>query len=147
MRVRRRCPLLVDRAAKIFPKPIIRGVQLSVGLLFCQLAWKLAIVPPAAFTDHAMPVWWLVGGATAVTIAALLLRRSNISLLLVALAHTATGMQPPFRSGCPPSSRRTATTAMCDPFAGSGSTLIAAERNKYRCIAIELSPSYCDVVH
>ena len=77
---------LLDRAAKIFPKPIIRGVQLSVGLLFCQLAWKLTTVPPAAFTDHAMPAWWLVGGAAAVTVAALLLRGRNVGLLLVAIA-------------------------------------------------------------
>ena len=28
---------LLDRVARVFPHPIIRGVQLSVGLLFCQL--------------------------------------------------------------------------------------------------------------
>ncbi len=50
----------LDRVAKIFPQPIIRGVQLSVGLLFCQLAFKLVTAPPAAFTDHAQPVSWLV---------------------------------------------------------------------------------------
>ena len=48
---------LLDRVAKIFPRPIIRGVQLSVGLLFCQLAWKLTTQPPAAFADHTLPVW------------------------------------------------------------------------------------------
>lgn len=83
---------LLDRAAKIFPKPIIRGIQLSVGLLFCQLAWNLAASPPAAFADHARPAWWLLGGGVAVAGAALLLRRRNISLFLVALAIVGMGL-------------------------------------------------------
>ena len=32
-----------------------------------------------------------------------------------------------------------------DPFAGSGSTLIAAERTGRRCLAAELEPQYCDI--
>jgi sulfate permease, SulP family len=77
---------LLDRVAGLFPKPIIRGVQLSVGLLFCQLAWNLTTAPPTAFADHIRPVWWLLGGGVAVAVAALLLRRRNISLVLVVLA-------------------------------------------------------------
>jgi sulfate permease, SulP family len=77
---------LLDRVARIFPKPIIRGVQLSVGLLFCQLAWNLTTAPPVAFTDHTRPVWWLLGGSAAVAVTAMLLRRRNISLVLVAVA-------------------------------------------------------------
>jgi SulP family sulfate permease len=77
---------LLDRVAKVFPHPIIRGVQLSVGLLFCQLAWKLTTAPPTAFTDHTRPIWWLTSGAASIAIAALLLRRYNVSLILIVLA-------------------------------------------------------------
>jgi sulfate permease, SulP family len=77
---------LLDRVARIFPQPIVRGVQLSVGLLFCQLAWKLTTAPPPAFTDHVHATPWLVGGGLVVAVAALLLRRHNVSLALIVLA-------------------------------------------------------------
>ena len=80
---------LIDRMAKLFPHPIIRGVQLSVGLLFCQLAWKLTTTPPAAFTDHTQPTWWLVAAAAVVTLAGLLLHRHTVALVLVGLAAVA----------------------------------------------------------
>jgi sulfate permease, SulP family len=80
---------LLDQVAKVFPRPIIRGIQLSVGLLFFQLAWKLVSATPKGFTDHRHSIWWL-GGATAVVIAAaLLLRRRKITLFFVALAVVA----------------------------------------------------------
>jgi sulfate permease, SulP family len=80
---------LLDWVAKVFPHPIIRGIQLSVGLLFCQLAWKLVSATPKAFTDHRHSIWWL-GGATVVVIAvALLLRRRQITLLFLAIAVAA----------------------------------------------------------
>jgi SulP family sulfate permease len=77
---------LLDRVAKVFPYPIIRGVQLSVGILFCQLAWRLTTAPPAAFADHTRPAWWLAGSGVVVAVAALLLRRKKVTLILVALA-------------------------------------------------------------
>lgn len=36
--------------------------------------------------------------------------------------------------------------AVLDPFCGTGTTLIAAERLKRRCYAIEISPHYCDII-
>jgi len=80
---------LLDRVARVFPHSIIRGVQLSVGLLFCWLAWKLVAAPPAAFIDHTRPAWWLGGGAAVVIALALLLRRHNVSLLFAVLAVVA----------------------------------------------------------
>jgi SulP family sulfate permease len=76
----------LDWVARIFPRPIIRGVQLSVGLLFCQLAWKLTTAPPPTFTDHVHSTAWLVGGGAVVAAAALLLRRHNVTLVLIVLA-------------------------------------------------------------
>ena len=35
--------------------------------------------------------------------------------------------------------------AVFDPFVGSGTTIIAAERMKRRCLALEIDPYYCDV--
>ena len=32
-----------------------------------------------------------------------------------------------------------------DPFVGSGTTLIAAEKMSRRCFAMEIDPGYCDV--
>ncbi len=80
---------LLDRVARIFPRPIIRGVQLSVGLLFCQLAWKLSATPPAAFADHTSPALWLGAGTLLVAALALLFRRHNVSLILLAIALVA----------------------------------------------------------
>jgi DNA modification methylase len=37
-------------------------------------------------------------------------------------------------------------TVFCDPFCGSGTTLIAAEQLGRKCYGMEISPQYCDVI-
>jgi len=80
---------LLDWVAKVFPHAIIRGIQLSVGLLFCQLAWKLVSAPPKAFTDHRHSIWWLAGVTVVVIALALLLRRRQITLVFLVIAVVA----------------------------------------------------------
>jgi MFS superfamily sulfate permease-like transporter len=75
----------LDRVARIFPHPIIRGVQLTVGLLFCKLAWTLVTAPPTAFTDHVEPTWWLATGTLVVILAGLLMDRHAVALVLFVL--------------------------------------------------------------
>jgi len=33
-----------------------------------------------------------------------------------------------------------------EPFAGSGTTIIATEREGFACIGIEQDPGYCDII-
>jgi hypothetical protein len=73
----------VDLAARAFPKPLIRGVQLTVGLLFLKIAWGLVHAPPASFEDHAADPALLLGLGLLVAGAAFALRRHLVSLLLV----------------------------------------------------------------
>lgn len=77
---------LLDRAAGLFPRAVVRGVQLSVGLLFVKLAWGLVTSPPAAFADADRSPLYLVTAAVAVSLAALLLRRRAVTLVLVVVA-------------------------------------------------------------
>jgi sulfate permease, SulP family len=80
---------LLDWVAKVFPHAIIRGIQLSVGLLFCELAWKLVSAPPKSFIDHRHSVWWLGIVTVVVIAAALLLRRRQITLVFLVIAVVA----------------------------------------------------------
>ncbi len=79
----------IDRAAKFFPHPIIRGIQLTVGLLFCKLAWTLVTAPPVAFTDHTAPAWWLATGTAIVMVSAFLLPRHAVAFILLVLTLVA----------------------------------------------------------
>ncbi|WP_225753910.1 putative sulfate/molybdate transporter [Actinotalea sp. Marseille-Q4924] len=76
---------LLDRAARVFPLPLVRAVQLSVGLLFLEVATGLVTAPPTTFADHTRPTAYLVGGALLVAVLAALLRRYAVSLALVAV--------------------------------------------------------------
>ena len=74
---------LLDVAAKAFPRALIRGVQLTVGLLFMKIAWGLALDPPKSFAEHALPGVWALPLAAGGVVAALTLRRYPVSLVLV----------------------------------------------------------------
>jgi hypothetical protein len=74
---------LLDRVALLFPTPVVRGVQLAVGLLFLSLAWRLATSPPATFADADRPTGWLLVATALVVVLALALRQRAVALLLV----------------------------------------------------------------
>ena len=75
---------LLDRVARIFPTPVIRGVQLAVGLTFLKIAWGLVAQPPASFASQ-LQVGWTAVIAVALA-AALLLWRQRLILPAVVIA-------------------------------------------------------------
>lgn len=77
---------LIDVVARAFPRPLIRGVQLTVGLLFLQIAWGLVAAPPAAFAEHALAPAWAVPVGALVIVLAVAFRRRLVTLALVGLA-------------------------------------------------------------
>jgi sulfate permease, SulP family len=76
---------LLNFAARAFPRPVIRGVQLVVGLLFLKIAWGLVTDPPAAFADQALSTNLAVGLTAVALLAALAFKRYSVSLVLVAI--------------------------------------------------------------
>jgi sulfate permease, SulP family len=87
---------LIDLAARAFPRPLVRGVQLAVGLLFLKIAWNLVAEPPAAFSEADWSPW-LLGSLAAAVLASLLLRRRVpvalplLGVAVVVMAATAGG--------------------------------------------------------
>jgi SulP family sulfate permease len=75
---------LLDLAARGIPRALIRGVQLTVGLLFLKIAWSLVNDPPKAFTEHALDPAAAVALGACVLGLALALKQHSISLALVA---------------------------------------------------------------
>jgi SulP family sulfate permease len=76
---------LIDLAGRAFPRSLIRGVQLTVGLLFLTIAWKLVAHPSKGFKEYALEPRWSILLALAVVVLALLGRRLPISLVLVGI--------------------------------------------------------------
>jgi hypothetical protein len=77
---------LIDLAARAFPKPLVRGVQLTVGLLFLRIAWGLVADPPASFDRHGLEQGPLVVLGAVVLASLALRRRVPIALGLTAVA-------------------------------------------------------------
>ena len=76
---------LIDLAARAFPKPLIRGVQITVGLLFLKIAWGLVTDPPRSFDEPGFGATAAVALALAGLVLLIALRRAAISLVLVGL--------------------------------------------------------------
>ena len=76
---------LLDRLGAVFPRVVIRGVQLAVGLTFVRIAWGMVAHPPSTFTGH----WPVASTALACLITTVVLLRWRRGSALVAVA---TGM-------------------------------------------------------
>ncbi|HUV49105.1 MAG: putative sulfate/molybdate transporter [Actinomycetes bacterium] len=74
---------LLDRVALIFPRSVIRGVQIAVGLLFLKVAWGLVADPPPSFQVPDVSTWWLVAVGLLVGVVAWKGRRHGVGLLVV----------------------------------------------------------------
>ena len=92
---------LLEHAARAFPRPLIRGVQLAVGLLFLKIAWGLVFDPPEAFAATALtPGLAAVLGLVALA-AAIALRRQPVTIALVGVGLAVALVQaaPDLRAG------------------------------------------------
>lgn len=77
---------LVDLAARAFPRVLVRGVQLTVGLLLLKIAWGLVSDPPESFAEHALTPGWAIPLAGAFLVVTLVFRRHLVALAMVAVA-------------------------------------------------------------
>lgn len=73
---------VLDRVSSWVPLPVVRGVQLSVGLIFVKLAWGMVSRPPAVAVGWQDPVWLPVVAAVAALVA-IAGRRWGSSLWLI----------------------------------------------------------------
>jgi SulP family sulfate permease len=80
---------VLDLVARGFPRALVRGVQLTVGLLFLKIAWGLVTEPPKAFVEHALEPAVAVALGTLVVGLALALKQQSVSLALVGAGVTA----------------------------------------------------------
>lgn len=80
---------VLDLAARGVPRALIRGVQLTVGLLFLKIAWGLVADPPKAFVEQALEPAAAVPLGIVVLGLALALKQQSVSLVLVAAGGVA----------------------------------------------------------
>lgn len=74
----------LDELAARFPAAVVRGIQLSVGLLFAKVAWGLVTKPQPAFEGQLATAWALP--IALVVVALLLWLRGRIVVLVVVAA-------------------------------------------------------------
>lgn len=75
---------VLDLAARGIPRALVRGVQLTVGLLFLKIAWNLVADPPRAFVEQALDPAAAIPLGVVVLGLALALKQQSVSLALVA---------------------------------------------------------------
>jgi sulfate permease, SulP family len=83
---------VLDLAARAFPRALIRGVQLTVGLLFLKIAWGLVTDPPQGFARHALDVGWALPLAAVVVVLAFSLRSRPITIAFVLVGAAAAAL-------------------------------------------------------
>lgn len=76
---------LLDAAARVVPRPLVRGIQLSVGLIFLKLASDLLLRPPAGSPDAGLGLPLVVGLALGALALAWFGRRWGSGLVLIVL--------------------------------------------------------------
>jgi sulfate permease, SulP family len=74
---------VLDLVARGFPRALVRGVQLTVGLLFLKIAWGLVKDPPKAFAEQALDPAVAIPISLVVLGLALALKQQSVSLALV----------------------------------------------------------------
>lgn len=77
---------VVDRISAWIPRPVVRGVQLSVGLLLLKVAAGLVISPPEFFIHSTLEPWLAVALATGVVVMSVVLRTRGVALLWILLS-------------------------------------------------------------
>src|SRR5437016_5447564 len=77
---------IVTPLAKLFSLPIVRGIQLGLGLILAREGLRLALAANSAITigNHLVPGWMLAAGGAAMLIAFLPSRRFPAALVLLA---------------------------------------------------------------
>jgi hypothetical protein len=73
---------LLDRLGAAFPRAVIRGVQLAVGLTFAKIAWGMVTAPPSSFASP----WSPPAAAGACLLATVVLLRWRRGTALAAVA-------------------------------------------------------------
>ncbi|MGH2978989.1 MAG: putative sulfate/molybdate transporter [Solirubrobacterales bacterium] len=91
----------LDVAARAFPRALVRGVQLAVGLLFLKIAWGLVADPPQAFATNALSPEIALPLTAFVLAAAIALRSRPVTIALVAagIAIALAGAAPHLSAG------------------------------------------------
>ena len=83
---------VADRVAKLFTKPVVRALQLGVGVLLVVAAAKMVADPPAIFRGTPTPPWPLLLAALAFALVAWASAKKRYELALLMLVGGAAGV-------------------------------------------------------